>query len=114
MDPQRQQDFQRRLQELEAEVQQTETANRTNFEANQSRASAAWLQPALQRLWLQAMAWFDQLPTVGKVVAIIVAIILGLSLVNAVLNIVTTLIMLAIGLTALYLLYRLFLAKSTP
>jgi len=109
MDSQHQHDFQRRLQELEAEVQQTST----QAESRQTPPSGRSLSPVLQQLWLQVMTWFSGLPTVGKAVVAIVAVILGLSLLNTVLSLVTTAITLAIVVAVLYGLYRVFLASRT-
>ncbi len=110
MASQHQHDFQRRLHDLEADVQSTSTY--TQQEPGQSASPS--LPPALQQLWLQGSAWFSRLPPAGKVIVAVIGIILGLSLLNTVLSLVTTAITLALVVGLGYGLYRVFLATRSP
>ncbi len=112
MDSQSQQNFQRRLQELDAEVQRNASASQNQSESSQKAPAGVTPSSPLQLLGQQLAVWFNHLPAVGKVVVAVISIILGLSLLNTVLNLVTTIVMLAIVVTVLYGLYRVFLGNS--
>ncbi len=114
MSPQENREWERRLQEIEAQINQPSTSRPFQSEPGQlpTSQSARWqsIQPLLQ----QVTNWFNGFSGVGKVVVISAAAIVGLIVLKTVFQLVATLISLAIVGVLLYLVYRLFVAAKAP
>lgn len=62
----------------------------------------------------QISAWFNSLPTVGKVIVVIVGGSFGLSLLKTVFQLITSLISLALLGIILYVVYKFFITPKSP
>lgn len=113
-------DWQRRLQELELdldrEARDRAQTHGTQTQSQQSASDAhfsdtpltADTQAKLSSLYQRAQLWFQNLPTVGKAVVGLGAVVLGLSVLQTVVRLVTLAISLAILGVLGYFAYRLF------
>ncbi len=103
MDNQGKKDWKQRLQDLEAEINQT-----IPEKAPQMPIA---LSERIRKLLVSAREWFNALPTPGKAVVVIGGGLAGLSLLNTVLHLVTSLLTIgALGMV-IYLLYKFFVAN---
>jgi len=110
MASQQKRDLDRRLQELEREVNQTvSSATHKVREAEPLQRAAS---NARSGMVPRARDWFEQLPQLGKIAVIAGGAIVGFSLLKTVLQLVTSLLTLALVAGALYVGYRLFLAPE--
>lgn len=112
MNPQENQDQQRRLQELEKEI------NQENLQAVGTRIGQQ-LQASLnsaQRspVFNQVANWFNSLPSVAKVAVAIVAALMGISLLSSIMKLVAAVISLAILGVILYLGYKYLILPQSP
>jgi hypothetical protein len=105
-------DWQRRLEEIEQEVNQT-TSN-TSVHKTEPIASKTEIElPEQIKIWLQNLKnWFDVLPPVGKIAAGGVGAIVALSVLGAVLKVVSALVSIAVMSVVLYFAYKFFVASS--
>ncbi|MBE9126401.1 MULTISPECIES: hypothetical protein [unclassified Coleofasciculus] len=102
------QDYERRLQEIEVELEPD---------------SGRFWQPTRQdgfpdshpvkSVLNQLTNWFNRLPTVGKVIVVIMAASIGFSVLRSVLQLVASVISLALLGTMLYLAYRFFITSQS-
>jgi hypothetical protein len=113
MNPQENQDYARRLQDLEAELHKDRPLS--------SVETPLWqgLDRYINRSQVEAIRnrvvnWFNSLPTPGKVTVVAIAAIVGLSLFLSVLQLVASLISLAILGVILYLVYKFFVTPQSP
>ncbi|MFP4007351.1 MAG: hypothetical protein ACLFV6_04995 [Spirulinaceae cyanobacterium] len=111
MNSQNQQDWQKRLQELEVEVQQTpdrQSQNQTSNTATRNETSIEW-----QAKWQQITTWFSNLPTIAKVIVAIVTLSVSFSLLKMVFQLVSALIGMAFIGAVLYGVYRFAIAPQS-
>ncbi|MGB5963614.1 MAG: hypothetical protein WBG73_23460 [Coleofasciculaceae cyanobacterium] len=112
MNPQENQDPQRRLQELEKEI------NQENLKAVGTRIGQQLQQnldsPQLSSTFNQVANWFKSLPSVAKVAVAIVAALMGISLLSSIMKLVAAVISLAILGVILYLGYKYLILPQSP
>jgi hypothetical protein len=113
MNPQENQDYARKLQELEAELDKDQPLP--------SVGTPLWqpLERYINRSQVEAIRnrvvnWFNSLPTPGKVAVVAMAAIVGVSLFLSLLQLVASLISLAILGVILYLVYKFFVTPQSP
>ncbi|WP_017659398.1 hypothetical protein [Baaleninema simplex] len=99
-----QSDWQRRLQELELDIDRHQ--NNDNL-PNEDRPNS------LQTLYQQARTWFQNLPPIGQVAVGIGGIVLGFSILQTLLRLVSLAISVAILAVLVYGGYRLFFASGS-
>lgn len=100
--PNSQTDWEKRLQELEAEV--NEESNQQKTSAQQSYVSdssplhsnSSEFSNQLQKISSQVRRWFNELPIVGKVIVVAVGIGISFSLLKTVFQLITSVLTLAI------------------
>src|ERR687886_1885739 len=113
MNPQENQDYARRLQVLEAEL---------NKERPLPSGETPFWQPLdryinrsqVESIRNRVVNWFNSLPTPGKVTVVAIAAIVGVSLFLSVLQLVASLISLAILGVILYLVNKFFVTPQSP
>jgi hypothetical protein len=113
MNPQENRDYERRLQELEAEL---------NKDKPLSSVEIPFWQPLeryinrsqIESIRNRVVNWFDILPKPAKVAVVVLAAIVGVSLFLSVLRLVVSLISLAILGVILYLVYKFFVTPQSP
>ncbi|HEY9602027.1 MAG TPA: hypothetical protein V6C85_10490 [Allocoleopsis sp.] len=113
MNPPENRDYERRLQELERELDnnQPRPSVETHLEQSfQDYLNTFQIKPVFQRV----ANWFNSLPSAGKVVAIAVSALIGLSLLHSVLQLVTSLFAIALLGAILYLVYKFFVTTQSP
>jgi hypothetical protein len=106
------QDWQRRLEEIEAEINQNESSYspettetvRPHVEIDRSKSVEQWLNSAKQ--------WFDGLSSEGKVVVGVVGVLVSFSILNTFLRLISSLISVAILGCLLYFGYKFFINSS--
>lgn len=134
-------DIERKLQELEAQLNQEaaspQTAHNTShstdhpgnpdlsshsFNINTEKSQSPQPNDSTSSLlenfdWERIITlvknWFNQLPQIGKILVVLVAAFAGLSLLTSVLRLVSALITLAIVGVIVYLVYKVFFSSST-
>jgi hypothetical protein len=113
MNPQENRDYERRLQELEAEL---------NKDKPLSSVEIPFWQPLerymnrsqIESIRNRVVNWFNILPKPGKVAVVAIAAIVGVSLFLSLLRLVASLISLAILGVILYLVYKFFVTPPSP
>ena len=93
-----QQDWQERLEELEAEVNAEDIPFTPTEKITTEEKVTAWLTPLRN--------WFDKLPRPGKVIVIVGGGLIAFSILNTVLRLVASLISLAVLAVIVYFAYR--------
>lgn len=107
------QDWQRRLEELEGEVNQSTASNsqrqtetvHPHVEIDQAQPISGWLNSSRD--------WFNSLAPIGQVAVGIVAIMLGFSILNIFLKVISSLVSVAILGGLLYLGYKYIVVGSS-
>lgn len=113
MNPQENRDYDRRLQELETELERDQPLPSVDTQPGQPlQHNVNNSQPA--SVWNQIANRFNSLPTAGKVAVVIIAAIVGFSVLRSVLQLVAALISLAILGVILYLVYKFFVKPQYP
>jgi negative regulator of sigma E activity len=112
MNPQNQQDWERKLQELEIEIHQT-PSKMSNSEPPKPQFNDRETSPQLQKLWLQVRNWFNGLPQGGKAIALLLAVLLGFSLLRTFLQLISAAIGMTILGVLLYAAYKFFIAPPS-
>ena len=110
MNSQPEQDVDRRLEQLESEL----NSPRSTLPVSQSQTSERIqkdtpIQPQLKRVF----NWFNSLPSWGKLTVIGVGAIVGIAILRAVLSLVAAAISLSVLGVLLYLAYQFFIVRST-
>ncbi|AKG22512.1 hypothetical protein [Calothrix sp. 336/3] len=107
MNPQSEEDLQRRLQELETKIN-------NSFEVVQKQTEKFKFPDAVQRnsLFSGILSKFNQLSTIGKLVSGAIAILITLAILQAVLKLVASAISLAILAGLVYFGYKFFISNS--
>jgi hypothetical protein len=113
MNSQDNRDWQRRLEEIEQEINQTSKTS----SANQTEPVKTEVDIEIRQkieMWLNNLKeWFSVLPTVGKIAVGGLGAIAALSVFGAVLKIVSSLVSIAIMSVVLYFAYKFFIASSS-
>lgn len=112
MNPQENRDYDRQLQELEAQIEKDRALNSVDTTPGQPLTRDA-SDSQLQSVLKQVASWFNRLPTPGKVAVVIVAAIVGFSVLRSVFQLVASLISLAILGVVLYLVYKFFVTPKS-
>jgi Flp pilus assembly protein TadB len=106
------QDWQRRIQELKSQIDSVQqTMRERNSSTTQSLNEIEMDAPSfgidgLQRSYQQFIAWFNGIPSSGKLLAIAGGGLLSLTLIKTVFQLITSLVTLSIFGIGLYLVYR--------
>lgn len=102
-----QDNVQRKLEELEAEVYQT-TKEPTNDEMESESGISEQIADGMKTIRI----WFDNLPQAGKIVVGVAGILMGFSVLNFLLHMIKNLISIAILGLILYGLYKYLFSNS--
>lgn len=113
MNPQENQDQQRRLQELEKEINQ-ENLKAVGTKLGTQLQEKLNSSPQLSSTFNQVANWFKSLPSVAKVAVAIVAALMGISLLSSIMKLVAAVISLAILGVILYLGYKYLIVPQSP
>jgi hypothetical protein len=117
MNPQENQDYERKLQELEDQLERDRTQPTIETQPGQPPqryVNGSQLEvPVFKQVFNQVANWFNRLPKVGKVAVVLIATIIGFSLLRSVLQLVASLISLAILGVILYLVYKFFITPQS-
>lgn len=114
MNPQENRDFDRRLQELEQELDKDRLLQSVETPPKQPlQRSINNSQPEKSGL-NQLANWFNSLPKAGKVAVVAIATLIGFSVLRSVLQLVGALISLAVVGGILYLVYKFFVTPQSP
>lgn len=111
-------DWEKRLQELEAEIndntQQQQTSDqKTNFSApSPLNTGSENFSQQLQGIKGQVQRWFQGLPLIGKVIVVAIGIGVSLSLLKTVFQLLTSVLTLAIIGGLGYVGYKVFIANK--
>jgi hypothetical protein len=111
-------DWEKRLQELEAEVnassqQQDQTTQQDSVSPSSPVGSeSGQFSRRVQGIALQVRRWFDQLPILGKVIVGAVAVGISLSLLKTVFQLITSVLTLAIIGALGYVAYQVFIGSK--
>jgi len=111
-------DWEKRLQELEAEVnasgqQQDQTTQQDSVSPSSPAGSeSGQFSRRVQGVALQVRRWFDQLPLLGKVIVGAVAVGISLSLLKTVFQLITSVLTLAIIGALGYVAYQVFIGSK--
>jgi hypothetical protein len=105
MNPQENRDYQRKLQELETELNKDRPLKSVETQPGQL-FPGIFKKYQLESVFNQLTNWFNSLPTAGKVAVVLIGASVGLSLLRSVLQLVGALISLAILGGILYLVYK--------
>jgi len=113
MNPQSEQDLQKRLEQLEREansapVEVTRPQPATPQTIQETKIAASELSPLGQ-----FFNWFSNLSSVGKLIVVSVGAVFGIAILRAVLNLVAAVISLGVLALVLYVGYRLFVSRNT-
>ena len=122
MNPPENQNWQRRLQELEKEINQSTFRQTENSTENPHPTSKPkdWEQVSgnttqiLQIRLNQIKTWFNNLPRGGQLAVGALGVIVGFSVVNTVLKLVASLVSIAVLAGLIYLFYKFFIAPQSP
>jgi len=93
------QNTERRLEELELELERDRESTNPNLTNQES-------SPSLQNLFQFILGWFENLPSSGKIAIAVVGIIVSFSLLSSFLKIVSSLLTIAILSLILYGVYK--------
>jgi hypothetical protein len=113
MNPQNNRDYDRKLQELEDQLnsEKPRFSGETQFGQPLRRFVN---RPQLQSSFNQVTNWFNNLPKSGKVTVAVIAALVAFSILKTVLQLVASLISLAILGVILYLVYKFFVTPQSP
>lgn len=115
MNPQENRDWERRLQELEMEINQTSSPpSVNNTEPGQPLQRNSDNSQQIDNVLKRVRYWFNGLTPVGKVAIVAIAVVVGFSLLRTVLQLVASLISLAIVGVLVYLVYKFLIAPKSP
>ncbi|MBU7586852.1 MAG: hypothetical protein KAF91_29045 [Nostoc sp. TH1S01] len=109
MNPQPEEDWQQRLQKLEAEINAESVEAKKTTEARQ-QSQSYFLN--LKQYFTRSQLWFQSLSGTGKLVVMGVTVLMGLAVLQALLKLVTSAISLAVLAGLVYLGYKFFVAGS--
>lgn len=112
MNHQENQDNERRLQELELELEK-EPLPSIDTQTGQPIQPMSNRSQQLTTVFNQLANWFNNLPSAAKVAVMIIAALLGFSILRSVLQLLASLISLAILGVILYLVYKFFVTSQS-
>lgn len=115
MNSQENRDWERKLQELESQLDSKPLQSSVNPTQPQPLVVEHETDDENQmgEIWLQVRNWFDRLPSAGKIAVVAIAAIIGLSLLRTVFQLVASLITLAVLAVVLYFIYKFFIASQS-
>ncbi|USR90146.1 hypothetical protein NEA10_15005 [Phormidium yuhuli AB48] len=105
-------DWQRKLQELEQDIDRKLGDRSQSQETFNTTPLPEQTQTTISSLYHQAKTWFQTLPTIGQVAVGIGTVVLSLSVLQTVMRLVTLGISLAVIAVVGYMGYRLFFAPN--
>ncbi|MDR9402594.1 MAG: hypothetical protein RI580_04065 [Halothece sp. Uz-M2-17] len=111
-------DWEKRLQELEAEVNASTQSEKNNnnqdsvYSTSPVNSESSQFSRRVQGVALQVRRWFDQLPLFGKIIVGAVAVGISLSLLKTVFQLITSVLTLAIIGALGYVGYQVFIASK--
>lgn len=111
MNPQPDQELERQLQKLEAEINQSSPPHPVPQPKQPLQQTNAF--QLLKNRSHRFMNWFNGLSGLGKLIIIGIAALIGLAILQAVLRLVAAAVSLTILAVLLYLIYQFFLARSS-
>jgi hypothetical protein len=114
MNPQDNQNMERRLQEIEAELNNDKRLSSVETEPGQPLQRHRNDESSLRLLVNQVVNWFNSLPTLAKVAVAIITVTLAFSLLRSVLQLVASLLSLGVLGVILYLVYKFVIAPQPP
>ena len=112
MNTQENRDWQRKLQELEAQINQASSPSTVQPQPGQPLRNLFKDSKSIQSLLNQVTNWFNGLSGTAKVVVISFAALVGFAVIKSVLQLVASLVSLAILGVVLYGVYKLFVADK--
>lgn len=105
MNPQENRQVERKLQDLEAEINQQSAV--VPVERQQTQPQAAATPTELIMSWVKHFAnWYQRLPDIGKVVVVVAGVMIGFAALNSVFQLVASLISLAFLGLLIFLVYK--------
>jgi len=107
------QNLDRRIQELETEINQSSSAPLIETQPGQPLQTTPHT-PDIESRFQQVTNWFNGLSTTGKVIVISVGVIVGFAILRTLLQLVASLLSLAVLSVVLYLVYKFWLARQSP
>ncbi|MGK7872072.1 MAG: hypothetical protein AB4426_01770 [Xenococcaceae cyanobacterium] len=113
MNTQENQDWERKFQELEAEINQSSSPSPARETKSGQPQPQTQKSQQIESFLTQIRDWFNSLPTPGRVAVVVVTMVVGFSLLNTVLRLVASLLSIAILGVVLYLLYKFFIAPRS-
>jgi hypothetical protein len=113
MNPQENRDYEQRLQELEAELDQDQTLPSVSNQAGQPLQPLIRQSQSEKSVLKQVTNWFNNLPSPGKVAVVVVTVLISFSVLRSVLQLVASLISLAILGAIVYLVYKFFVTPQS-
>lgn len=114
MNPQQNQDWERKLQEIEAEINQAPPKPPVQTQPGQPLTSQGNDSPSISSLLKQVTNWFNSLSRNARVIVVSAAAIVGFLVLKTVFQLVASVISLAILGAILYLVYKFFVASKAP
>ncbi len=113
MNPQNNRDYDRKLQELEDQLNSEKP--RFSVETQLGQPLRRFVNRSqLQSSFNQVANWFNNLPKSGKVTVAVIAALVAFSVLKTVLQLLASLISLAILGVILYLVYKFFVTPQSP
>ena len=113
MNPQENRDYDRRLQELENELNNNRLPQSVDNRPGQPLGRTVNPSQPEKSVVNQVANWFNRLPKAGKVAVVAIATLIGFSVLRSVLQLVGALISLAIVGGLLYLVYKFFVTPQS-
>jgi len=113
MNPQPEQDMDKRLQQIEAEINAAAPVIIQPPQPNQSSSASTPEPQPLQSVLNQFLNWFNELPGTGKIVTGVVVFLVGTAILQAVLKLVVSAISLVLLAGLVYFGYKFFVANSS-
>jgi hypothetical protein len=114
MNPQENRDHDRRLQELEQELDKDRLLQSVNIRLRQTLQHLVNHSQPEKSVLNQVANWFNSLSTSRKVAVVAIAMIVSFSVLRSVLQLVGALISLALVGGILYLVYKFFVTPQSP
>ncbi len=113
MNPQENRDYDRRLQELENELNKDRPLQSVENRPGQPLERTVNHSRPEKSVVNQVANWFNRLPKAGKVAVVAIATLIGFSVLRSVLQLVGALISLALVGGILYLVYKFFVTPQS-
>ena len=114
MNPQEDRDLEKKLRELEMEIDKTSSEPQVTKERYQPEKFADKSQNSdLEVFFGSIQKWFERLPSVGKAGVLVVGAIVGISLLSSFFKLLSSLLFIGILGGILYLAYKFFITPSS-